>query len=254
MSNTALQILKENEPTLMALMALNATPGVDVKAMVMQEISYFEEHAMMKPGLLECTPDSVLLCVRRALKNNLTLDPDAGLVYLIPSSVKNAQGQWDKILTSPRTVNGELSVAYQTGTLVDHERPTVEYDEAGRVTRVVVILGRPAVGGGVRWETVFYDKNYFKKWMEASHKKNARGKQDADAATLNYANPLYRSHNGSIDPEFAIAKALKHSIGKLGTNPNAKFSGKITLSKEKMVANADESEFTEVEILEGGEL
>lgn len=249
---TAIELLKNNEPTLEALLRICNPETTDLKALAMQEVSYFEELAMMNPRLLECDPTSVLMCVRAALKVNLTLDPSANLVYLIPSSVKNQAGQYVKVLTLKRTVNGELSVAYQAGTLVDHERPTVEYDtETKRVKSVTVKLGRPSMGG-VRWETIVYDANYFKKWMEASHKKNAGfNKNNANNETLSEANALYRSFNGGIDPEFAIAKALRHSVSKLGTNFNAKRTGRITLTPEQMVADADQAEFLEAEVVEG---
>lgn len=243
-----LSILTENLPTLKALMGLNARPDTDLQTMVMQEIQYVEEHAMKNPSILQCTPTSILLCVRKAIKKNLTLDPDAKLMYLIPGSIK-VGNEYVKILESPETVNGALSVAYQCGTILDHERPIAEYNDKGQCIKVTVRLLRPS-SPAPRWEVISYDNIYFKKWMAASHKKNARGKQDADANTLNYANALYRSHAGWIDPEFAIAKSLRHALEKLGTNPNAKVMQAIAIAPEKQVnADVERPDFEDAEMI-----
>lgn len=63
-----------------------------------------------------------------------------------------------------------------------------------------------------------YDESDMKRSMLASHKERSRGKQDADINKMNYANALYRSHNGGLDPEFARAKAINFGLKKLGTN------------------------------------
>lgn len=236
---TKIEVIKQQLPIFEKLMGLNARQGTDIQTMALQEIQYVEEHIMNKPEISDCTPDSIILCIKKAIKNNLTLDPDARLMYLIPASVKSTNGQYVKVLTSPRTVNGELSVAYQCGTILDHERPTVAYNEKNQCVSVTVKLLRPSFNTA-RWETITYDAVYFRKWATASHKKNGRGKQDADLNTLNYMNALYTSHNGGIDPEFAIAKALRHSLEKLGTNPNAKVMDKVSVDPAKFVSTTEE--------------
>lgn len=241
---TVIQHLEQKLPDLMAVMGLNASPGTDLRTLVLQEIQYVAERCVNNPAIAECSIDSVVQCVRKAIKNNLTLDPAAGLMYMIPGSVKNASGGYSKVLESPLTVNGSLSVAYQCGTILDHERPVVEYNDKGQVIAVSVKILRPSFPAP-RWEPIQYDNVYFKRWMAASHKKNARGKQDADATKLNYANALYRSHNGWIDPEFAIAKSLRHAIEKLGTNQNSKHMNTITLAPEKKVVVEPETEYAE---------
>lgn len=230
--STAIEKLKESQATLESIMRLN-NPNGDVATMVLQEIQYVEERITLSPSIAECTTESILICVRKAIANNLTLDPDAKLMYMIPGSVK-VNDKWVKVLTAPRTANGELSVAYQCGTILDHERPIAEYNDKFQCVKVIVKLQRPSVPVP-RWETITYDGVYFHKWKVASHKKNARGKNDADLETLNYANELYSSFNGGIDPEFAIAKSLRHSLEKLGTNPNAKRATNITIPLEKTV-------------------
>lgn len=220
---TALQKIESALPELQKLAAVSLTmPPEHLQALVIQEIEFVKERMALAPAIAECTPESILIGVRKAIKNGLTLDPSAGLMYMIPGSVRNAAGGYTKVLDCPLTANGELSIAYQTGAIIDHKRPSVEYNEKGQVISVTVEYQR----GTGRWETVKYDLVYFKKWMAASHKKNARGKQDADEKAMNYANALYKSHNGWIDPEFAIAKSLRHSLSKLGKNMNAKFINK----------------------------
>lgn len=43
---------------------------------------------------------------------------------------------------------------------------------------------------------------------------------EPDDEKLNYANKLYTSWENGPDPEFARAKCIRHSLKKLGTNPN----------------------------------
>jgi len=69
-----------------------------------------------------------------------------------------------------------------------------------------------------RWETVKFTEYDFERWGNASHKERSRGKQDAN--TKDYRNSLYSSWRGGIDPEMAKAKAIRHGLKKLGTNPN----------------------------------
>lgn len=241
-----LAALRDQFADLVAIMKLHAQPGQDVETLVLQEIQYVQERAMIAPGISECSPMSVAMAVRKAIKNNVTLDPSAGLMYLIPGSVKNAQGQYVKVLEAPLTANGALSVAYQCGTILDHERPKVTYNDKGQCVLVTVRILRPTYGG-TRWEEIEYGPSYFAKWYAASHKKNARGKNDA--GTTSYANALYTSHNGAIDPEFAIAKSLRHALGKLGTNPNAKRMAVVSIPMEKTVQVEPEEEYTEHEVV-----
>jgi len=79
------------------------------------------------------------------------------------------------------------------------------------------------------------------RWRIASHRQNSRGwkpesgRPQPDSKTLNYANPLYISFKGGIDPEFARAKAVKHGLNKLGTNPNAVHAERITIEPKGVV-------------------
>lgn len=234
MSNELSVITELNKqlPTLTKLMSLNGKEGVEERAL--QEISNFEEHMMYNPALAECTPVSACIAIKAAIRENLSLSRRDGLVYLYPESIKFGD-KWIKYVKYDRTANGELSVAYQTGTIIDHKRPTVNYNDNGQVISVVVEIMRPTPDGAGRWESIEYNTVHMRRAAIAAHRKYARNKQDADEKTLNYAPAMYKSWNGSMDPEFATAKAIKFALKKLGTNIGAKHNSFITLSPEKLV-------------------
>lgn len=227
----AMQLLKNELPTLKALMGLNARPGTDVETMALQELEYLKISAISKPDILSCIPVSIIAAVKSVLKKNLTLDPESGLVYIKTRNIaleKDSNGKvvkWGKILEIQESANGLISVNRQCGRILDLKRPEVEKDSNGKVIKVWVELLLPSYGGP-RWEKREYDESDFKRWAIASHKENSRtwkedsGKPKPDSEKLNYANPNYTSWQGGIDPEFARAKAIRHGLKKLGTNQN----------------------------------
>jgi len=224
---TALDVLRNDRPTLQAITAFNYGDGKDVSSIVLNEISYLEGMAITKPEILLCEPQSITMAMKYVLKNNLSLDPNSGLVYTKTRNVamvKDASGQvtkWGKVLEVQPTCEGLLSIAYQCGKILDHERPTVKKDAAGKVIEVSFKYLRPSFGAP-RWVEITFDESDFKRWQNKSHTENSRGKQDA--ANKDYSNPNYRSFNAGIDPEFARAKSIRHALKKLGTNPNERLS------------------------------
>lgn len=224
---TALDVLRNERPTLQAITSFNYGEGKDVSSIVLNEISYLEGMAVGKPEILLCELQSIMMAMKYVLKNNLSLDPNSGLVYTKTRNLalqKDQQGQvtkWGKVLEVQPTCEGLLSIAYQCGKILDHERPTVKKDAAGKVIEVSFKYLRPS-HGSPRWVEITFDESDFKRWQTKSHAENSRGKQDA--ASKDYSNPNYRSFNGGIDPEFARAKAIRHSLKKLGTNPNERLS------------------------------
>ena len=139
--------------------------------------------------------------------------------------VKAANGaeEWKKVLEITPTCNGLPSIAYQCGKIIDHKNPDVKKDESGKVVSVCFEF---QLSNG-RWEAREFDESDFYRWQRASHNENGRNKQDASAEKLNYANPNYTNWKGGIDPEFARAKAIRHALKKLGTNPNERFAVKV---------------------------
>ncbi len=103
-----------------------------------------------------------------------------------------------------------------------------------------------------RWEEVDMDQSDFDRLRKFSHIKNARGKNDADIKKLNYANPLYTSFNGGIDPEFARSKVVSTALKKRGTNMASRLSERITATtvKEVMVEEVKENHTEYAEVLE----
>lgn len=214
-------------PELQALVNLNCQDNNKAMAIVAQELEFLKEIAMSNPELLKCTPDSAVLAVKRAMKNNLTLDPQAGLVYVKSRNVNvgtKEQPQWVSIMETQETANGIISKLRMFGRILDIKRPAVEYDANGKVTSVTVEWLVPSTPQP-RWESATFTEYEFSKWRAASHREKARGKQDA--ATKDYSNPLYSSWKGGIDAEFARAKAIRHALKKLGANANETFAKAI---------------------------
>lgn len=221
---TGLQLLEEQTPTLIALSAINLPAGVDPRALVMQELDFLKQVSITKPDILNCIPATIEYGVKFAIKNNLTLDPNAGLVYIKTRNVNTGTqtaAKWEKALEVQATCNGLLSINYQCGKIIDHKNPVVIKDSEGKVIGVEFELQK----ANGRWEKFSFDESDFGRWRAASHKENSRGKNDA--STKDYSNPNYSSFKKGIDPEFARAKSIRHSLKKLGTNVNEKYAVKI---------------------------
>ena len=140
----------------------------------------------------------------------------SGLVYLLPTKVKVGQNGNQDVddwaLSYDPTANGRLSIAYQSGSILDHKLPTHTFDAEGKLDTVTFEFLVPSFGQP-RWEVYVANKRHFEKWMNASAAKNKGN-----------ANKNYTSYKGGIDPEFASTKAIRHGLGKRGTNLNGKRS------------------------------
>lgn len=241
-----MELLKSELPQLEAVLALNAAEGTDVKTLALQELENLRMIAVTKPEILDCLPQTVVMAVKRVLKQNLSLDPYAGLVYVKTRNVKikapDGQEVTRKALEITETCNGLLSVAYQCGKIIDHKVPTIKKDSNGKVESVTFEF---QVKSG-RWEVRTFDDSDFYRWQRASHKENGRWKEDFNTPqateTLKYANENYVNWKGGIDPEFARAKAIRHALKKLGTNPNEGKFAKIVIPTEKKVVIEEEKE------------
>lgn len=213
--NNQILILENAKPTLTQLILVNMEAGSsieDAERVALREISNFEMILSLKPELLICDKQSVLLAVKQCITDNLTLAPSAGLVYLYNGRVcigtdgANKKVYKDVLVYEP-TAEGRLSIARQAGSILDHKRPTFTYGEGGIVTSVSFEFLVPSYGAP-RWEKITFDHNNFSKWKQKSVSK------------FGSANANYTSWCGGIDPEFAGSKAIKHSLKKLGTNKN----------------------------------
>lgn len=238
-----LEELKKALPELTAILSLNAAEGVDVNTLALQELDNLRMISVTKPEILECFASTVVMAVKRVLKQNLTLDPYAGLVYVKTRNVtikqKNEDGniteKKGKALEIMESCNGLLSINYQCKKIIDHKTPTVKKDAAGKVESVTFEY---QLSSG-RWEERTFDESDFYRWRRASHKENGRWKDDFNTPqateSLKYANENYINWKGGIDPEFARAKAIRHALKKLGTNPNEGKFNKIIIPAEKKV-------------------
>ncbi|MEJ7914476.1 MAG: hypothetical protein WKF70_15070 [Chitinophagaceae bacterium] len=230
-----LELVKQELPQFKALIALNARAGTDVETIALQELEFFRMHAAYKPDLMECVPATIIMAIKSVIKKNLSLDPSAGLVYVKTRNMKikdNATGQekWVKALEIQETANGLISINRQCGRILDIERPDIKKDNEGKVISVSVKYLVPSYDDhgkpSARWKIVEFDDSDFYRWRRASHKENGRNKQDANLEALNYANELYINWKGGPDPEFIRAKAIRHGLKKLGTNPHESITQK----------------------------
>lgn len=177
---------------------------------VLSELSFLRERIENDLGLSECTDDSLVQCLRKAIRDNVSLNKSSNLVYIQKSSVKMADGNYATVAYYSLTSEGRISVARQSGQLLDITRPKLVKNEDGRIIGGEVEILKPSYPKP-RWETVDFDETDIQRWKDASTKKN-NGK----------TNPLYVSGaGGGIDSEFMRAKTIKHALSKgLGINRN----------------------------------
>ncbi len=226
------------------------TPAQQIAAVVQQEVENLSYIALFKPAILECHPDSIRYAMRKVISQNLSFDPDAGLVYLTTRNAKikvDGQEREVKVLECKPTVNGEISLNRQAGSLTRVNPPEVTYDDVTKqVLKVHVELIVPRYdekGVIVQYDTLSFDfdMNHFRNWEAYSHRQNMKGKKanEINNSLLNWANANYSNYyplapesihsyekKGGIQPGFAITKAIKHALSraKLDKNPYAKRS------------------------------
>lgn len=217
----------------------SGTTEEEAQRVALKEISNFEMILTTKPDIGGCTPMSILLAVKQTICDNLSLAPSAGLVYLIPSKVGN-----DWVATYLPTANGLLSMAYQSGAILDNKRPVVTFDGTGKVDSVTVEFLVPS-HPQPRWESITFNEVHFKKWRDASTKKN-NGKTNAN----------YSSWNSGIDPEFAGTKAIKHGLNKRGSNGNAPRNADMSNIKFEPIESIqkEETEYTDAVVVTSDDL
>lgn len=233
--------MNKEKATLAQLVLINMPRGStieDANRLALKEITNFEMIASMKPALLTCTPASIYLAVKQCISDGLTLSPSAALVYLVPGTVNvgtKEKAEYINVLTYDPTANGRLSMARQSGRILDNEMPEPKFDSQGKVLSISVKFLVPSVPSP-RWETVIFNESHFNKWRWASHLKNSRNKQGADNAKMNFANPNYTNWNGGIDPEFAATKAIRHGLNRRGTNMNERPNTNVQMDFKGMPA------------------
>lgn len=226
-------LLKQEQNQLIAIMGLNRK-GENIATLIQQEIAYLEAAGIAKPVIMQCKPLSVLLAVKSVLKQNLTLDPYAGLVYIKTRNVKVSVNPdvWETAMEIQPTCNGLISIARQCGRILDIKRPQITKNKEGQVNGVSVEILLPSTPEP-RWEKFEFDEDDFYRWRRASNNESGRGKADVQSEEHKYANPNYKNFKGGIDPEFARAKAIRHSLKKLGVNQHEVKPGQMIIDMSK---------------------
>lgn len=211
-----LTILEENRGTLetlaLAYMPLNATKE-EAARRVVREVANIDHRLRMDANLKAISEtkhgaDSLLYAFKQCLQDGLSFAPNADLCYLIPGTVKINEKDSVWIINYEPTANGMLSMARQTGAILDHKRPVCEFDKETKQVALVTVEFLVPSYGQPRWETISFGPAHFEKWKKASANKNKNGNPNAN----------YTSFNGGIDPEFAGTKAIIHGLNKRGMN------------------------------------
>lgn len=258
-----IRMLNEERHRYEALLKLNCAPGTDVATIVLQEFEYLNMLAINNPEIAKCDERTIAYGIGNVMKQNLSFDPNMGLVYTKVRSfkvVEEGKEVWKKALEVTVSANGIISVARQCGRILDYKNPEVEKNIDGKVIGVSIDLLLPSTPSP-RWEKRSFDESDFERWKRASHKENARRYKQGDAKipnneTLNYANLNYTSWKGGLDPEFARAKAVRHGIKKLGINQNENRVVNINIPKPSIVIDptmddqANETPYTTYETVE----
>lgn len=217
----------------------------DVRELITIELGHLKRHYEDNAQLRECTDDSLLLSVKEVIKKNLSLDKNAGLVYLMTRNVNKGTKEapkWVKICEVKESPNGLISLNRQMGLLLDIERPKLIRNDKGKV-----------IGGSVnilknsypepRWETMEFDEFDIKRWAKYSEKQN-KGR----------TNELYTSGEcGGIDDGFMRAKIIKHSLANLGKNIMEKRGNapklelkEVLTQEENQTVSTEDAEFEEM--------
>jgi len=190
----------------------------DIEGVVESEMTYLEQRVGLSPALLECSPKSLLMCIRHAIRDNVSLDETAGLVYLYPQSIKAADGKYHKVATYELSPNGRLSLARQTGNILDHKQPKLIRDKSGKVTGGSIEFLKPSLPTP-RWEKFEFDEFEIARWAKFSSVKNGKWDNNLRKKVPGKPNALYTNGTGGgIDEGFMKAKILKHALKNMGTN------------------------------------
>lgn len=254
--NTITDIIRPELSNLMAIISLNNDKASnDIQVLALQELNYLEQHASVKPALLNCDQQSIILAVKNVMRKNLSLDPNAGLVYVKTRNLNVGTFDrpiWKTVLEIQETANGLLSYNRQIGRILDYTNPKIKEDTTGKVIGVSMELLKPS-WPQPRWEEYSFNEGDFYRWRRASHKENKKGyKQNSgkpvpDDNELNYANPNYTNWKTGPDPEFIRAKCIRHSLKKLGSNPNEamqiiKSNAVVTINPDIAIAEAEDND------------
>lgn len=250
-SKTITDIVRPEINNLAAILSLNSDKDASaMQVLALQELNYLEQHTALKPAILQCEPNSIILAVKNVMRKNLSLDPSAGLVYVKSRNVNIGtyeKPNWKTVLEVQETANGLLSYNRQLGRIMDYTNPKIKEDDNGKTIGVSMQILKPSYPQP-RWEEYSFNEGDFMRWRKASHKENKKGykqgsnKPVPDDDTLNYANPNYTNWKNGLDPEFARAKCIRHSLKKLGSNPNENMQVIINGPKFKPVIDINVAE------------
>lgn len=229
------------------LMALVHNTQENMTAKVIMHLDTLQAMAITNPDILQCEPSSIRAGLKMIIKNNLSFDPADGMTYVQTRSValeKDNAGKvtkWGKVLEVKQTANAVLSIAYQTGTICDHNDPEIQFGDKGNIIggSFTYYVNTPF---GARPKTKHFTGKDIVKWMIASHNDKSRNKDDA--ATKDYSNRLYSSNNGQIDEDFFKTKMVRHGLKRLGVNSNLigkPFNGKYLNAQAAMAEVEDEA-------------
>lgn len=215
--------LPEVEQRFIQLRSKTSGVSLQVAEVEFQQEKYHMSRMLSESaGLRECEGLSLYGCFLDCAVQGLSLDPKKKLCYIIPGSVNigtKDQKQWVKRATLEISPYGELAIRQQKGQIKYADNPVIVYEgdlfEPYEDANGKGVVYKPSTTPSnkiiaaflkiVRVDgTIDYHWMFERDWMRLagySSKKNN-----------GYANALYTSCNGGIDPGFLSAKLIKHAF------------------------------------------
>lgn len=214
----------------MAIMPLYKDEKV-ASTRVMSEIMEFNRTLQqIKPEDLAQVPQQEVFRVGvSSFATGLSWAAEERNFYLTTRNVKVGQN-WEKRLELTISHNGELSLRRSQGIIKMVDGPHCVY-EGDRITglnpakntldhekafpsnpksKVIAVYCFVVLPSGEKLLR-FFDQSNFDRWAGFSRKQNTPKDTSRIESNRDYANELYRSYNGGIDPGFASAKCVKHA-------------------------------------------
>jgi recombinational DNA repair protein RecT len=219
------------------VMKIQRQPQSVAEAIFHAETFHYLKLINENQGVRECEPLSLYGCFVDMAVNGLSFDPTKKLCYIMPGNVNvgtKETPQWVKRASLAISPYGELAIRQRDGQIKYADNPVIVYDgdvfkpfvgEDGQ-KRVQYELninhGSTIVGAFIR--LVRNDGTTDVHWLLKEDIERLKGY--SEKKNRGYANALYSSQNGGIDPGFLGAKMIKHAFK---SYPKVKIGGQFAV-------------------------
>ncbi len=219
------------------VMKIQRQPQSVAEAIFHAETFHYLKLINENQGVRECEPLSLYGCFVDMAVNGLSFDPTKKLCYIMPGNVNvgtKETPQWVKRASLAISPYGELAIRQRDGQIKYADNPVIVYDgdvfkpfvgEDGQ-KRVQYELNinhsNTIVGAFIR--LVRNDGTTDVHWLLKEDIDRLKGY--SEKKNKGYANALYSSQNGGIDPGFLGAKMIKHAFK---SYPKVKIGGQFAV-------------------------